>query len=333
LIAQIDSLKAEIGMAKTRAELAEVKAALVQQEFGAGAQQVAGTLSDLQARLAAERTEATRLQAELEAVKQQAAATSARVSHANLDAFNVLGYQAHPRALAKASAERLARHWAPLLGLNIHERELYYLAHRASSLEGACIGRLAAPVNDILLRILVARAVKSPSLEIMEIGSLFGLGVGILHEALAPLFERVHFTVIDPLDGYYGKENRDVLTGVPVTRAAFDENMRRMGIGGDKITLIQALSTDSKATKQAKKNLYDLAVIDGDHSYAGVKWDSENYVGLVKPGGYVLFDDYANRAWPGVKQYVDAEVMPRAELKFIGAEWHTAVFQVAAAGR
>jgi hypothetical protein len=82
--------------------------------------------------------------------------------------------------------------------------------------------------------------------------------------------------------------------------------------------------------KLADSATCDLLVIDGDHSYAGVKHDSESYLGMVRPGGYVVFDDYGNPAWPAVKQYVDAAILARADLRFVGAEWHTAVFQVAA---
>jgi hypothetical protein len=229
--------------------------------------------------------------------------------------------------LAKPMAERLSRHWGPLLGMSVSQQELYYLAHRVASLENACIGRLAASVQDVLLRILVARSIKSSRLDVMEIGTLFGIGVGVMHEALAPLFDSVHFTVIDPLDGYYGKENRDVLTGVPVKRAAFDENLRRMGVGRSSVTLIQRLSTEKMAVSQARKLSYDCLIIDGDHSYAGVKHDSQTYMKMVKPGGYVIFDDYDNQHWPGVKQYVDTEVRSQPGLNFIGAEWHTAVFR------
>ena len=325
LRAQIDTLKAEIETAKSRADLAEAKVGFV----GEGAREIAGSVTELQSKLAAETAEVARLQAALNQVREQAAATSARVSHASLDAFNVVGYQAHPRALSKPVAERLSSHWGPLLGLSIQQKELYYLAHRVASLESACIGRLAASVQDILLRILVARSVKGERLELLEIGTLFGLGVGVMHEALAPLFDRVHFTVIDPLDGYYGKNHRDVLTGVPVSRATFDENLRRMGVGKSNVTVIERLSTDSIAARQARKTACDCLIIDGDHSYDGVRHDSETYIGTVKPGGYVLFDDYNNEHWPAVRQYVDSEIMPRADLKFIGSEWHTAVFRVA----
>jgi FkbM family methyltransferase len=289
-------------------------------------------LQGLNASLSAERTKSASLQRSLEEIRHQAAATATRLSQPTLDTFNVVGYQAHSRGLTAASANRLLEHWVPLLGLEVQKKELYYLAHRVSNIESACVGRLAASIDDILVRILVARAIRSRNVDIIEIGALFGLGIGILHEVLTPFVERVHFTVIDPLDGYYGKENRDILTGVPISRATFEENLRRTGVEAEDVTLIQHLSTDAKAVKATAKRSYDLLVIDGDHTYEGVKHDTDTYLRMVRPGGYVLFDDYSPELWPGVKEFVDAEVLTRKDLTFLGAEWRTAVFQVMAAG-
>jgi FkbM family methyltransferase len=324
VLAQIDSLRAEVTAAKTRAELAEVKVASTQRELGAETWQIAGSLQQLANRLESSSSDVTKLQQEVGSVKAQ----TSRIVHPSLSALNVLGYQQHPRMLQKADAERLAKHWAPLLGLKVEEKELYYLAHRVCSIENACTGRLAASVNDMLLRILVARAVKADSLKILEIGTLFGLGVGAMHEALAPLYERVQFTVIDPLEGYYGASNKDILTGVPVNRAVFEENMRRSGVGANDVKLIQRLSTDPQALKQASRRKYDLLIIDADHTYQGVKNDTERFIATARPGAFVIFDDYNNQHWPDVKRYVDTEVIPRKDLTFVGAEWQTAVCRI-----
>ena len=82
---------------------------------------------------------------------------------------------------------------------------------------------------------------------------------------------------------------------------------------------------------QARERRYGFLVIDGDHRYAGVKHDLESYLDTVTPGGYVLVDDYGNPSWPDVKRYVDAEVLGRKDLEFLGDDWSTAVFRVAGA--
>jgi cephalosporin hydroxylase len=45
----------------------------------------------------------------------------------------------------------------------------------------------------------------------------------------------------------------------------------------------------------------DLLHIDGDHSMKGCLADWENYRGLVRPGGLVLFHDTWNPDEPGVR--------------------------------
>ena len=258
----------------------------------------------------------------------QQEAQNARLTHPQSYAFNGLGYQAFSRQLTKANAERLAEHWAPMLGLTVQKKELYYLAHRICQTENTCLGRLATSIDSVLLRTLVVRASGGPKLEVLEIGTLFGLGLIALHEAVKPLCAGLHFTAIDPLDGYYGKEHRDIVTGVPISRAVLDENLRRAGMTKQDVTLIQHLSTDNRALRQARVRRYAVVIIDGDHGYAGVKHDFESYLKTVKPGGYVILDDYGNPSWPDVKAYVDAEVMGRKDVEYLGTDWQTAVFRV-----
>lgn len=70
-------------------------------------------------------------------------------------------------------------------------------------------------------------------------------------------------------------------------------------------------STNSEIINSVKKEVLsvDIFLIDGDHRYNGVIYDFENYVELVKPNGYILFDDYLDfKHSPEVKPAVDAIV-------------------------
>jgi predicted O-methyltransferase YrrM len=49
----------------------------------------------------------------------------------------------------------------------------------------------------------------------------------------------------------------------------------------------------------------DILFIDGDHSYQAVINDFILYEGLVKNGGYIIFDDYRDEGCPGTKQAVN----------------------------
>ena len=61
---------------------------------------------------------------------------------------------------------------------------------------------------------------------------------------------------------------------------------------------------------------YDLIVIDGDHSYEGVKSDVENYLHWLDEGGFMLFHDSALPDW-GVTAVV-AELKGAKNLEFMG---------------
>jgi predicted O-methyltransferase YrrM len=58
-------------------------------------------------------------------------------------------------------------------------------------------------------------------------------------------------------------------------------------------TLIRADSHDPQTVRSLDglRGSVDLLFIDGDHSYAGVRADFENYAPLVKPGGLIAFHD------------------------------------------
>jgi cephalosporin hydroxylase len=82
----------------------------------------------------------------------------------------------------------------------------------------------------------------------------------------------------------------------------------------------------------ATKHPHDVLIIDGDHSYDGVKADFVNYLSAVKRGGYIIFDDYNVRDWPGVKEFVDTSVRDNSNVTLVGTSWRTAVFRVECRG-
>jgi len=237
-------------------------------------------------------------------------------------------FQRFNRQLRIEDIQRFEKKWLPKLGLKFNAKALGYFAHRICMAEDTCIGRLATSIEAELLRVLVARSIQEKSLEVLEIGTLFGVGVAAIHECCRGVFENIHLTVIDPLDGFYGRNNLDVLTSMPITQDNFLHNMRRMNIPEEQLTVIAELSTEDEAIKQAAQRQYNCLIIDGDHTLFGVKHDFYNYRGMVKRGGYIIFDDYNTTDWPGIKDFVDKEVMGLQDLEFIGADWRTAVFRV-----
>lgn len=244
----------------------------------------------------------------------------------NINNFRL--YQRFNRQLNDEDINYLLKVWLPKLGLKMDKKALGYLAHKICLAEDMCVGRLASSIEAALLRVLISRSVQDRNLDVLEIGTLFGIGVAAIHECCRGVFENMHLTVIDPLDGYYGRNNYDVLTQMPVTLNTFVLNMQRMNIPEEQFIIIPELSTQDTAVERASERQYNVLIIDSDHSWFGVKHDFYNYKGMVKRGGYIIFDDYDTTDWPDVKTFVDKEVIGRPELEFIGADWRTAVFRV-----
>ena len=240
---------------------------------------------------------------------------------------NATWYQRFNRRLNKEHVEALLNKTGDV-PVKLSQQTIGYMAHRVCVLEAQMQGRLATSIEDMLLRIFSALSVRGSSLNILEIGTLFGVGAGILYDAVAPHFDDVHVTLLDPLDGYYVSDRLDILTGQPVTEQTLWRNLDTAGLPREKVTLIKHLSSEAEALDIARKREYDVLVIDGDHSYDGVKVDFELYGPLVRKGGVIVFDDYGSPDWPDVKQYVDAEVAPRRHIRRAYEEWRTCVYRV-----
>jgi len=280
--------------------------------------QVKATLDGLKKTLRASEATLAELKKEMSGSKN----TMARMNVGNFPFF-----QRFNRQLTNRDLKHFAGEWAPKLGLNLNFAAIGYIAHRICLAEDTCLGRLAGDIESMLLRTLIARSVKEANLELLEIGTLFGVSMAIVYENCMGLFDSVHITVIDPLQGYYD-ESLDPLTMMPVTHDIFIHNMQRMNIPQSDYTIIEKLSTEDEAIEQASKRRYNLLIIDGDHSYSGVKHDFFNYGHLVKRGGYIVFDNYNDPRWPGLTDFVDKEVVGLPELEFVGTDVITAVFRV-----
>ena len=241
---------------------------------------------------------------------------------------NANWYQSFNRRLTSHQAHALESDWRKRLSVPVSKAIVGYMATRACAIERQLEGRLATSIEDMLLRSLVARAVKGRTIDVLEIGTLFGTGAAIMFDTLANHYEEIHFTLLDPLEGYYNSSQADILTGQPIDEETLRRNLAKVGMTEDQFTLIKMLSTDTDAIKAAGERKYDVLVIDADHSYAGVKTDFENYAQWVKIGGYIIFDDYSSPDWPDVQEYVDSELADVEYISRVGASWRTCVYRV-----
>jgi len=219
----------------------------------------------------------------------------------------------------------LLKELVPTLGLDwVTERHLLYLEHAVPPLEARLRGRLAAPTAAMVLRSLVVMAAPDPT-RLLEIGTLYGVSAAYLHEVVRHRKTEFHQTIIDPFFGYYGEDNPDLFTPIPVIADVFVDNMRRVGATSDDFRVEVGLAEDDDIRARLANEQYEVLVIDGDHSYEGVKRDFENYAGHVVPGGYIIIDDYQGPSWPEVTEYVDEVVFTDSRFEVISGDLRTAV--------
>lgn len=143
-----------------------------------------------------------------------------------------------------------------------------------------------------------------PAIKCLEIGTLFGGSCLQMLGALRNESRQGRVTCIDPFDGYYS--NPDDLSKVPVTTDTLIRNLHAFGFNeSSHVKLRVTKSQDPSAVQGLKEKDFPVVMIDGDHSYEGVRSDWNAYNRYVADGGYLLFDDYGDSGWPDLTRAID----------------------------
>jgi predicted O-methyltransferase YrrM len=95
--------------------------------------------------------------------------------------------------------------------------------------------------------------------------------------------------------------------GYPIPESVVHFNVNRLNKHNNLHFYLQGNSQTYEMVDRLKTltNEIDVLFIDGDHSYQAVINDFMLYEGLVKSGGYIVFDDYRDEGCPGTKIAVD----------------------------
>jgi glycosyltransferase involved in cell wall biosynthesis/predicted O-methyltransferase YrrM len=237
-------------------------------------------------------------------------------------------YQRFRRRIKNTDIKLLVDYWGDRLGLELMAAEMAYLADIVCEVERQCAGRLATNIEDALLRLVVVMASSKKEISYLEIGVLFGINFISIYESLKHTRSELSFTAVDPFGGYYDKGDLDIVTKVPVSEDVFKSNLSRMDVDQADITILKGYSEDKAIIDSVPDNSLSCILIDGDHSYKGVKQDYQNYLQKVKSGGYIIIDDYGVvKEWPEITQFVDEEVKADPRVEIVGTMWRTAVFR------
>jgi len=138
---------------------------------------------------------------------------------------------------------------------------------------------------------LIAEAKKIP---VYASVMMIGAGPGVMAVALLEGNPKIALTIVDKTSCQYVKAH-----------------ISQMDI--EIVTSVTYYEMDSATLGNQNRTWFDFLVIDGDHSYEGVKRDLDAWLKHVKPGGLVFLHDYDAdgtcfadvERYPGVKQAVE----------------------------
>lgn len=174
------------------------------------------------------------------------------------------------------------------------------------------VGRYCGRIGDRLTQMISCASVikKYPNTTRyahLEIGVLFG-GSIIARAKILELKKSNHSLIaIDPFKGFYSKR-MDPLSRQKVTLTIFKKNIDIFGLKDGRIVIIKKYSNDKKILKSISHYKIISIMLDGDHSYNGVKSDWEMYTPVLQKGGYLLIDNYQDPRWPSVTRCVDDQM-------------------------
>lgn len=145
----------------------------------------------------------------------------------------------------------------------------------------------------------------------VETGTLWGGSLALAMRSEYPST----FIGIDLFKGYYGKTvykndwNRYSEVVTDKNHLQFTtNNIERLNIYNHPYHLVKGSSYDKDVVNKVRSLVshIDILFIDGDHSEEGVLGDFNSYKDMISPGGFILFDNYAQRPnmWPGVESAI-----------------------------
>jgi MMP 1-O-methyltransferase len=160
-------------------------------------------------------------------------------------------------------------------------------------------------VDEAITLYELSRALPHEAPVAVEIGSWQGKSSVCLASGLQGK-RQPRLCCIDPFDASgdgesaptYGQRARQIDGEL---RRTFEQNLREVGLRD----LIEVRQGFSHEQAQQWQEPIDLLFLDGDHSYAAVRQDFEDWAPKVRPGGYLVMHDVVHPQHQGPARVVD----------------------------
>lgn len=212
-------------------------------------------------------------------------------------------------------------------GLVYKERSFVILKNRISKIANSLrIGRVPSTIEELIVLYFVRKESYKLFKKIphCEIGSLFGGSAIVSDLATGGKGKQI---CIDPLNGFYGDKN-DPISGYKVNLKNLKINLQSYDSSIlERTKIVKGYSNEEKVVEKFRNKEFSSLYIDGDHSFSGIGYDWFFYANLVKVGGFVIIDNYNDKAWPEVKIFVDSYIKKDKSWKLIYQGYRSYVIQ------
>jgi predicted O-methyltransferase YrrM len=158
-------------------------------------------------------------------------------------------------------------------------------------------GWLSEPEAALLMTMAVLSLLEQEVAPLVEIGSYCGRSTVAIAGAASAVTPLARVYAIDPHEGCVSYTHDGTFL-TPATLERFHANIRDAGLEAVVRPIVK------RSYEVAWTEPIGLLFIDGLHDYENVSRDYAAFAPFVRPGGYVLFDDY-NVLFPGVMRFVD----------------------------
>ena len=161
---------------------------------------------------------------------------------------------------------------------------------------------------------------------VLELGSMVGMSSYVIAsvaknlscvDVWADTWEHLEH---DPMQQNIYRQFKDL---IPSMYESFKNNCRTF-IDSKKIKMFRG--NTHKMVQNFLDKSFDVILIDADHSYEGASQDFNLYQNKIKNNGLIVFHDYGDSMWTGIKQFAD-EMVNENKMIMIGVNERIGLFK------